>query len=88
MAHQVLWTKAVEEEFIEKANLNDQQIALLRSRIRGDTITKQADMFHTSTATISRQIAQLKLLYDAVQRDSDTLPPRKFSAKELYMDTH
>lgn len=88
MAHQVIWTAAVEKEFIERANLNPYQIKLLRSRIHGDTIIQQAEMFHRSTATISRQIAQLKLLYDAVQRESDTLPPRKFSAKELYQDTH
>lgn len=84
----VRWTKAVEQEFIEKANLDDELIALLRSRIRGDTITKQAEMFHCGTATISRRIDLLKQLYDAVQATSDTMPPRRSSKEEEFMDTH
>lgn len=84
----IRWTKDNELEFIEKANLDDDLIALLRSRIKGDTITRQAAMFHCSTATISRRIDLLKQLYDRVQANSSTLPPRRTSDKEKYMDSH
>lgn len=88
MSHQVIWSKVVLEEFISSANLTALEEHIMRTRVAGWTITRQAMEFHISEATVNRAIATLKRKYDAAQKHSPILPPRKESAKELYMDTH
>ena len=73
---------------MREANLTPIEEHILRTRAAGWTITQQAMEFHVSEATVNRTIARLKAKYDAVQQYSAILPPRKESAKELYMDTH
>lgn len=86
---QVHWTEKKTEFFIEKGCLNEEQAYIMRSRVRGSTVTEQALYLNKSEATIHRMIRTLKDLYDEVQREHpDDLPPRKKSAKEDYMDTH
>lgn len=88
MAHQVIWSKIVLEEFISLAGLTDTEEKIMRTRVAGWTITKQAQTFGMSESSVSRVIKVLKVKYDAVQPYSPLLPPRKFSIQELYMDTH
>lgn len=68
--------------------LTEDEEKIIRTRVYGWTITKQAMTFGMSTAAVNRIIKRLKIKYDAVQPYSPLLPPRKFSAKETYMDTH
>ena len=43
----------------------------------------------TEVWTIDRVVRELKIKYDRVQKEyPDILDERKFSAQELYMDTH
>ena len=88
MAHQVLWTKLILETFIREANLTKEEEMIMRTRVAGWSITKQATEFKMSEATVNRKIRILKRKYDEVQKHSYILPPRKFSMQELYMDTH
>lgn len=88
MAHQVAWNKIVLEEFIQLALLTKLEEEIMRTRVAGWTITKQAMTFGLSEATVNRIIKRLKEKYDAVQPFSPLLPPRKYSAAEEYMDTH
>lgn len=90
MAHQVKWTRSVLEFFIEEALLNSFEEEIMRTRvIDGMTVTEQAQLLMCSKSKIEKTIALLKQKYDAVQQEfPDKLPPRKFSAKEVYMDTH
>lgn len=88
MSHQVIWTKIILEEFIASANLTPLEEHVMRTRAAGWTITQQAMSFHVSEATVNRIVARLKKKYDAVQKYNAILPPRKESARELYMDTH
>lgn len=88
MSHQVIWTKIVLEEFISAANLTPLEEHIMRTRAAQWTITQQAMKFNVSEATVSRTVARLKKKYDAAQKYNPILPPRKESAKELYMDTH
>lgn len=86
---QVKWTEKKTEFFIEKGCLNEEQAYIMRSRVRGATITEQALHLNKSEASIHRTIRVLKDLYDEVQREyPDVLPIRRKSAKEEYMDTH
>lgn len=76
------------EEFVHLANLTKEEEMILRSRADGWTITQQASRFNMSVSTVNRIVSRLKKKYDVVQPYSVMLPPRKASAKELYMDTN
>lgn len=83
MTKQVLWTKLVLETFIKEGNLNERQEFIIRTRVKGYTIPRQADELHLSVDQVNKEIAYLKKLYDATQKYSDILPPRKKDSKEL-----
>lgn len=76
MTKQVFWTKKVLEEFIKEGNLSKRQEYIIRTRVAGYTITKQASELNLSIDQVNKDIAQLKKLYDATQVNSDILPPR------------
>ena len=88
MAKQVPWNKIILEEFIEIAALTKDEEAIMRTRVAGWTRARQAMELGMSTATIDRIINRLKKKYDAAQKYSLLLPPRKQSVEETYMDTH
>lgn len=88
MAHQVNWNLIILEEFVRLASLTEEEEQIMRTRIRGKTVTQQSMELGMSVSKVNRIIARLKVKYDNVQPCSDILPPRRFSAKETYMDTH
>ena len=89
MAHQVKWSKAVLEFFIEEALLNPFEQEIMRTRVDGMTVTEQAQRLCCSKSKVEKTIALLKKKYDNVQKIfPDKLPVRRSSAKEVYMDTH
>lgn len=88
MTKQVNWNKQVLDEFIKEAMLTEEEIFIMETRVKGMTITKQADQLHMSPDNVKKMIARLKKKYDIVQAYSPILPKRKPSAKETYMDTH
>ncbi len=83
MTKQVFWTKAVLEAFISEGNLNPRQEFIIRTRVLGYTIPRQAEELHLSVDQVNKDIAALKKLYDATQKHSDILPPRCKNKKEL-----
>lgn len=88
MAHQVKWTQIFLDEFFRLGALTDFEKEVMRTRVAGWTRTKQCQKFSCSESTLDRTIHELKEKYDICQKYSDILPPRKFSKKEQYMDTH
>lgn len=88
MSKQVPWSKVILETFIEEALLTKEEEMIMRTRIAGWSITKQSIQLGMSISTINRLISVLKRKYDMVQKYNPILPPRKSSAKEIYMDTH
>jgi len=88
MSHQVIWSKVIVEEFIIVGNLTKEEEHVLRTRVAGWTITKQAMELHMSRSKVNQIVKRLKKKYDVAQRFSTILPPRKENAVELYMDTH
>ena len=87
MAHQVPWNKIILEEFIKEAMLTKEEEEIMRTRVAGWTRVEQSMRLGMSTQKVDRIIMRLKNKYDQVQKYDPILPPRKFSAKELYMDT-
>lgn len=89
MSHQVVWTKATTNFFLEHCNATDFEKQVLLTRISGMSVLQQSFFFSCSTSTVERAIRHLKNLYDVVQKEyPDRLKPRVFSKDELYMDTH
>lgn len=86
MSHQVPWNKVIVEAFIEEAMLTKEEEAVLRTRVAGWTRTKQCDQLNLSMSTLDRIIKRLKQKYDNAAKYNPILPPRKFSAAEVYMD--
>lgn len=85
MAKQVPWTRELVESFEREALLSEEEVYILKTRIKGYTITKQASDLHKSEATIQRTVRLLKHKYDVVQAEHpDMFPVRKHSIKELY----
>ena len=72
----IIWTKAIFDEFVEKAMLSDEEIAVLETAIRGWSRVKQADKLNMSASKIYRILKKCELKYDAVQKQSDILPKR------------
>lgn len=83
MTKQVFWTKKVIEAFTIEGNLNERQQYLIKTRALGYTIPMQAEELHLSIDQVNKDIAKLKKIYDATQKDSEILPPRKKNLNEL-----
>lgn len=89
MAHQVPWNNRIVDCFTKYALLSENEEYIIRSRAYGTTITAQAEYLHMSIDNVNKIIARLKQKYDLIQKEHpDELPPRRFSARETYMDTH
>ena len=86
MAKQVMWNEIIYTEFVKLGMLNEFEREVLRTRIMGYSITKQAQVLNCSESTISRTVSLLKQKYDTVQPYSDKLPPRRSSKQEEWMD--
>lgn len=89
MSHEVHWTEKICQNFIKKAMLSEDEVYILTSRVKGATVTHQAQHLNKSEATIHRMISKLKKKYDSVQQEfPDDFPKRRNSKQEEYMDTH
>lgn len=88
MAHQVPWNKIILEEFLRLAALTPDEEHIMRTRVAGWSRTRQAMELGMSIATVDRIIARLKTKYDAVQKYSAILPPRRSSEQEAWQDSH
>lgn len=88
MAQQVPWNETIYTEFCKAAMLSEIEREILRTRIMGYSITRQAELLCVSESTVNRIISKLKKKYDAVQKNSDLLPERRSSAAETWMDSN
>lgn len=89
---QLCWSKVILETFLEESGINDRiQLGddkarilegIMRTRVAGWTIVKQAREFSISEDTVNKYIRELKELYDLTQKHSIILPVRKTSKKE------
>ncbi|MDD5826807.1 MAG: hypothetical protein SO108_00345 [Bacilli bacterium] len=83
MTKQVLWTKSILETFIKEGNLNSRQEFIIRTRVGGYSIVKQAQELNLSVDQVNKEIAILKKIYDVTQLHSNILPKRKKNKSEL-----
>lgn len=93
---QLCWSKIILEAFLEESGINDRiklgdgkariLEGIMRTRVAGWTIVKQAHEFNIAEDTVNKYIRELKDLYDETQRHSIILPIRKQSKKEKVLD--
>lgn len=94
---QLCWSKIILETFLEESGINDRiklgddkariLDGIMRTRVAGWTVAKQAMEFHISIDTVNKYIKELKHLYDQTQKHSLILPVRKPSKKESKLDS-
>lgn len=98
MSKEIVWTKIILETFLEESGLNDRielgdskarvLESIIRTRVAGWSITKQAEQFGYSIDTINKYIKELKKLYDETQKTSIILPIRKKDNENYFNETH
>lgn len=96
MTRIVCWTKIILETFLEESGLNDRVSlgdekarilsAIMRTRVAGWSIAKQAQEFNISVDTVSKYVRELKDLYNETQKHSLILPTAKKSKHDKELD--
>lgn len=86
LSKQIPWNKIILETFVEEACLTKDEEMIIRTRVAGWSRTKQSMELGLSLSSVDRLIKSCKLKYDNVQKYNPLLPPRKSSAKEVWMD--
>ena len=71
------WTRRIKEIFIQEAMLDEKEVILLESCIKGEKRTAQAAKLNLSPETLQRRVKKLQQKYDWVQKEhSDVMPER------------
>ena len=83
MTKQVLWTKSILETFIKEGNLNSRQEFIIRTRVGGYSIVKQAQELNLSVDQVNKEISLIKRIYDETQAKSSILPKRLHKRGDL-----
>lgn len=83
MAKEVEWSRIVLDEFISEAMLTQDEELVMRTRMAGWSRQQQADELGVHIRTIDRIISRLKAKYDAAQKYSLVLPPRKKRGQDI-----
>ena len=96
MPKSLCWGKIITDTFLKESGINERielgdekariLEGILKTRVAGWSVTKQAEEFHVSVDTINKYIRELKDLYDETQKHSLILPVRKKSKKEQELD--
>lgn len=80
----IIWTDVIFNEFIKKAMLSDEEIAVLETSIRGWSRVKQSLELNMSLSKIQRIKRRCEAKYDVAQKESDILPERKRSKNDRF----
>ena len=83
MAKQVAWSQDVIEAFIHEGNLNRRQEYIIRTRVLGYSIARQANDLHLSIDQVNKEICRMKRIYDEAQAKSSILPKRLHNRGDL-----
>ena len=80
----IIWTDVIFNEFIKKAMLSDEEIAVLETSIRGWSRVKQSLELNMSLSKIQRIKRRCEAKYDVAQKESAIFPIRKRSKSDLF----
>ena len=80
----IIWTDVIFNEFIKKAMLSDEEIAVIETSIRGWSRVKQSLELNMSLSKIQRIKRRCEAKYDVAQKESDILPERKRSKNDRF----
>lgn len=80
----IIWTKAIFEEFANVAMLSEEEIEVVKASIKGWSITKISMELSMSTRKVDTILQRCRIKYDAAQKESDILPERKRTKKDVF----
>lgn len=84
----VNWNEELYDIFCRKAMLPKFERDVLRLRIMEKSNSEIMDILHCSESTVIRKVNVLRQKYDKLQAKDNSLPKRRISEKETWMDTH
>lgn len=82
--HGIAWNKEIVNEFFDKACLTEEEKRIIRARINGWSRVEMAMKYNISVSTVDKIISRVMKKYDYCQRNSETLPKREKSIKNIY----
>lgn len=82
----VNWNENLYMLFINKMMLSRLEREVLRCRIMQYTVTEIAEELCVSKSTVDRTVKKLRLKYDKLRTIEPSLPPRRMSEMEKWMD--
>lgn len=80
----IIWTKAIFEEFANVAMLSEEEIAVVEASIKGWSRVKISMELCMSVRKVNTILQRCRIKYDAAQKESNILPARKRSVKDIY----
>lgn len=85
----IKWSEGTFNFFVEKAALSDIEIKILKLRINGVALSRQAEILNIKADIIQKHVYRMQLMYDSIQRAyPDILPLRTRSKEEEYIDNN
>lgn len=84
MKHEVAWTKDILNKFVGYGHLNKEQRLIMRLRTADNTDKEIAFEVGISVPTYYRRIAELKSIYDRVQKEHPEMPKRNILNEKLF----
>ena len=88
MGQIIVWTPKLIEEFKKSSCLTELEEKILDTRIALISRTSACMLLNISSSTYDRAVKKMKIKYDLAQKENPNLPPRKFSQKEVWMDSN
>lgn len=82
--HGIAWTKESVNEFFDKACLTDMEKNIIKARINEWSRIQMAMKYNISVSTVDKTISRVMKKYDYCQRNSEILPKREKSIKNIY----
>lgn len=76
MAHQVLFTRKILDDFIHEAMLTKDEEFIIRTRALGWSRQQQANELNISVQSVDRIIKKIKTKYDRVAENNTRFPIR------------
>ena len=80
----IVWTKDIFNEFVSRAMLSDEEIAVVEASIKGHSQIKMSIELNMSLTKINTILRRCRVKYDAAQKESNILPERKQTIKDTF----
>ena len=79
----VIWTRDIFDEFVSRAMLTEEEVAVVEASIKGWSRVKISMELCMSVRKVNTILRRCRIKYDAAQKESSILPARKRSVNDI-----